>query len=435
MNKAKTANQLVGFIAALLILLGVGSTLAQTKDGNSAIPTFLSTEPDGIVFYGVTWRNERQEIGRLPSEFSLFLPGQSAGWLINMNGDFALSPNQKYVAFVATRHDEPATALFVYNFDEDTLIQANTDNACAYNYPVSIQWSPDSLGITTDFCQTGFIYLVDRDGQIVLADDYRGGYGWTADSSKLLYLPASQQTINLFDISTDHITVVEFQQPITPSPLMGNIRFQCGYTWVDSLQSWFFEVGCVDAKDWPMDYLYSVNLQGAVQLEISLPDFYAAKFPGVNAETFHYLNLRSIASADAAVYLVNELGFTGQVYHSIIQYNVANPAQTFPLEIFNTWDDSSLVQIAFSPDKQSVALANYDGTIHVVALPSGRLIETIPGGVFDNEGLSYQILWLDDAVFVYKRTDGGVGVFHLGLADRVDTDLAVGLQGEKILFR
>jgi hypothetical protein len=55
--------------------------------------------------------------------------------------------------------------------------------------------------------------------------------------------------------------------------------------------------------------------------------------------------------------------------------------------------------------------------------------------VFDNEGATYQVNWIDNNRLIYTRKDGGVGIFYIGFNDLIDINLAAGLDGEVFILR
>jgi hypothetical protein len=128
-----------------------------------------------------------------------------------------------------------------------------------------------------------------------------------------------------------------------------------------------------------------------------------------------------------------------QAYWSIVWYEARLGGSMRPREVFSEKDVSThwaaMADFAFSPGQDSVALVDFDGHIRIVQLPSGNFIGEVQGGVYDNEGPTYRVNWIDGHRLIYTRTDGGVGIFRLAELDRTDANLAAGLDGDALVFQ
>jgi WD40 repeat protein len=433
-----------GTITFLMIaLLAISGGLRAQDDAPEFAPAFLLNSADGIVFYGVNWENESAEIGRLPVNMGLNDRERNHEWRINARDNFVLSPDNQHIAFVAQKQDSGLTGLFIYDLQTRTLDEAVTVEACHEFYPPSIKWSPDSRlimvgpGCSSTVADSRILYRLADQQRIPLPDDYSSAY-WSADSSRLLYHALSDD-VNLFDTERNLGVRLGNIEHLTVSPLAFQYLHVCRFVWSDVTQRWFFESGCASPSDSPMDYLYSVDLDGNARLEMSLPDFYSARFPRTESDsTYHYVDILSVVPMDSGLYLVVEVGLE-QSYWSIVWYEGRFSGLMRPREVFSASDVSphwgAIADVAFSPSKDLVALVDYDGNIKVIQLPGGHLIGEVQGGVFDNQGVSYEAHWLDDSRLVYTRVDGGIGVFYRGEYDRIDMDFAKGLDGDVLMLR
>lgn len=405
-------------------------------------PALLLNTADGIIFYGANGENEVAEIGRLPANMGVNTADKTYEWSIDAKDNFVLSPDHRHIAIVANSDDQTHRHLFIYHFDSGSLDEVVEFEQCRSSFFITSQltpavnWSPDSQALTLlTRCSREKGELVYRlsDQLLRYLPDYDiwGVYSfsyWGADSSTLLLYDTDSYGISLLDIGSNIEIKLTDLEHITLAPMA--YRDACNFTWLAARQRWFFEVGCLDELDSPIDYLYSVDLDGNVQLEVSLPDFYAGllsrdqqNFDGPS------LNVDSIAASKSGVYLAL---YTEDFYsyHSVVFYS--GDLYDFPEERFGEFKIADSDDFFISPNQKYIAL-RYDDGIRFYHLGDGELTAELSGDLFDVKS-SIRPLWLDDYRVVYRRTDGGIGLFNFIESKRAEINLSAGLKGDLILF-
>lgn len=427
----------------VFVLFAVTGGLRAQDNAPEFPPAFLMNTPDGLIIYGANWENEVAEIGRLPANMGINTAGETYEWAIDAKDNFVLSPDHRHIAIVANSNDQTHRHLFIYHFDSGSLDDVVEFEQCPYgslfitsDLSPAVNWSPDSQALTLlTRCSREKGELVYRlsDQLLRYLPDYNiWGVStfsfWGADSSTLLLYDTDSYGISLFDIGSNIEVKLANLEHITLASMAD--RDACNFTWSAAHELWFFEVGCLDELDSPIDYLYSLDLDGNVQLEVALPDFYAGL---LSREEFEFsgpvLNVHSIVASDSGVYLVLDMG-DSDAYHSVL-FRSAD-FYDLPEERFGEYKLADSYDFFISPNQKYIAL-RYDDSIQFYLLDDGELTAELSGDLFDVQS-SVRPLWLDAHRVVYRRTDGRVGLFNFVESMRAEINLSADLKGDVILF-
>jgi hypothetical protein len=405
------------FILMILCALMLGMVSPATAQEAIPVPVVYAENDTGITLYAVSADKTLAAIGNLPDDFTT--DAYKTTWKIRKN--LVVSPDKQQLAFTAQKYDDNKNrvAFYIFSLTEQTFRQVFEEDYIGYY--LHLKWSPDSQNIliepeVEDNCGcmgraevriynlvSGDIHqLTDRSRDLV-----GGSFTWATNNFDLIY---SGSGVDIVEIRPDGIhrqSLVNFEMNPPPDSFSGS----CNFAWSEQRTRWYYVVGCF--WDDPLDSLHSVDLSGDARMEADLPDLLRKEFP-LPAEYEPYVedvHVTNIHQTEAAVYAAFEFkamapessdpGSDWKLQDIWRVIRLGSPGKMETAFEFTASGilNTGLVQAAFAPDNQKVALVA--GSLIVIGdLVTGDQLVMLPR-TLESYYDRTNVQWIDEARLLY----------------------------------
>lgn len=392
------------WLIVLFSVLSLGYTLDQPVPSR-----FLVEYDEQFRFYRIEENGSLELVGILPPQFRLTNSGEGE-WKIPTAYDFALSPDNRQVAFVAYRSSEEI-ALFIHTFGETDLIQQPIEAVGG------LEWSPtgDVLLITKSeifydlpfaLYNDSYIYKIQEKTISEFIDEpelQEWLFEWLPDNQHVVFVGRDPSNGFANDL---YLTDRSGSPPIRLTTLSDEIpalMFQniCALEWSPVDERIYYSVECTGSPDNTVELLYSTDLEGDNRQEIDFSSMYPDDIEG---------SIHDIQLSDNSIYVI-----TGSVQipeldppRPELNYRIFQivPPLNYKLlfELKSSPPSRYLEDSAFSPDKSKMILTtaslsseNNEGHILVIDLNTSELVLDQPV-----ENLPCDIQWLNTTTILYS---------------------------------
>jgi len=389
------------FIVVLIIVINVSITDAQANIGG----LLLRQSSDGLEIVTVSETGEVLSVARTLADYAI-APDSEASWILHPDyliptpQNITLSPDGTTVAFVVIQNEENFR-LIVYQHDIDRLL---VNDIPAYAYPT---WSPDGESLLLDMANASnttiyesMIYMPDFGFDILTEQEAHAianTFQWLPDENQIIYM--KNRDIFLTDSQGSfhrQLTTIEDAILLEITPSICEM--------VASSERIYFTVGCADDTE----YLYSVDLDGNVRLELSLVDLYsdgympffvpmriAGIFPdAVSTDVFLLLEVQT----------ANPENSSQDTTHAVHRLTAPQTTELIFERTYSVDDAIAISVVSLSPGQDYLAFAGGS------SLTEGSFVLTVINPedgtiIFEQNGLQgiCELDWLSETVLAYEE--------------------------------